>query len=604
MGMIRLGVTSALAAALLAGCGPETGPLDDEFEGAAELEPGPATGKADGYGVKGPAVLPDDVDTRVWVVKNQWEDTDTPAAREAGMAWEANSGLNWDQKYSRWIESLQPIPIHGSTSDRKTYMLTTPWGKTIPAASVDCADQTILLRASFAAWYNLPFYFEAYDWAIRERVFYSHAGIRTPRGRWNNTPRFRVQYKDYSDWTKEQLAQRGWPQDAGLRRLGVIAKDDQPFISETARTGAYLDEIHLNKRAARFIRLLLIYTGTPNLADGRNTFNLIPEAVRVGDTLLYRRARKGSGHTMVVLRRETRPDGKIAVEIASGNDPPRQPPWQDQGASKRSFTSNEGGGPTQNSLGETYSHLGGGLKRFRVAKLEGGFWKNTFMSSDTGLWIDDSDYEAIGARPKQFEEILGEPTPEEKRVVLLQAIEDARERLRMYPASCAARIEREKAFNELYWLEYISFQREEEDVDALYRIKEDYVFAELDYEQSRTCCWNSSTSQMFQLIMAYVELLEQNSTECKPPPVFKVTDGGFGEFAQYAASVGQGSVWVPWSADETCPQAEVQNDTEKWHRWTDYCALNLWSGTPPPEPQPAPEPTPEPTPDPSGEEDF
>ena len=36
--------------------------------------------------------------TAVWEVRNQWADTNTSEAREAGMAWAADSGLNWDEK--------------------------------------------------------------------------------------------------------------------------------------------------------------------------------------------------------------------------------------------------------------------------------------------------------------------------------------------------------------------------------------------------------------------------------------------------------------------------------------------------------------------------
>ena len=40
-------------------------------------------------------------------------------------------------------------------------------------------------------------------------------------------------------------------------------------------------------------------------------------------------------------------------------------------------------------------------------------------------------------------------------------------------------------------------------MDAQYRIFEDYVFAELEYTESKTCCWNSSNSAMFQIAMDF-----------------------------------------------------------------------------------------------------
>ena len=44
--------------------------------------------------------------------------------------------------------------------------------------------------------------------------------------------------------------------------------------------GAFLDEIHLNKRAARLIMFTQAYLGSHNMVDSRNTYNLVPEAVR------------------------------------------------------------------------------------------------------------------------------------------------------------------------------------------------------------------------------------------------------------------------------------------------------------------------------------
>jgi len=301
----------------------------------------------------------------------------------------------------------------------------------------------------------------------------------------------------------------------------------------------------------------------------------VPDALREGDALLYRRASNGSGHTMVVLQVGETKDKKLTVEVASGNVPPRQPQWESEAASKSRFTDNEGGGPTQNSLGETYSHIGGGLKRWRVAKNVGGYWTNTFMQGDEASWIDDTDYERIGKRPAQFDDLLGEVPPEEKRDALLKIITDARLHLESYPASCSARERREKAFDELYKLmnSYHFSYKSKEQVDKVYRTRADYVFAELVYEKSRTCCWNSSTSFMYLIIMDYVASLEQQAGPCVAPPVFMVQGGGFGAFKAFAQQTGRDLQWKPWSADETCPQQGVVDDTEAEHAWTAYCDL-------------------------------
>ena len=42
-----------------------------------------------------------DPSTQVWAVTAAWSDTATPAARAAGLAWPADSGLRWDEKFAR-----------------------------------------------------------------------------------------------------------------------------------------------------------------------------------------------------------------------------------------------------------------------------------------------------------------------------------------------------------------------------------------------------------------------------------------------------------------------------------------------------------------------
>ena len=53
--------------------------------------------------------------------------------------------------------------------------------------------------AKFAAWYELPFFMEAYS--SGKTVYFGHNGIRTKDGRWNNMPNFGTSYRDYTgDW--------------------------------------------------------------------------------------------------------------------------------------------------------------------------------------------------------------------------------------------------------------------------------------------------------------------------------------------------------------------------------------------------------------------
>ncbi|MBK8234339.1 MAG: hypothetical protein IPK74_02165 [Deltaproteobacteria bacterium] len=553
----------ALPAATLvvpAGCGGDE--ATDAFEDEEELAPGGAVGKYDDLEEPGLPVNGNYASTTAWKVVNQWEDTDTPAARAAGIAWPANSGLSWDEKFAAWLQSMPKVETFDGFGE--TFEIATPWGKTLPAPKLDCADTALMLRSTFAAWYGLPFFVVAFDG--KTPVYFGHFGIRTKNGIWNNMPKFANAYADHSAKSAAQV-EASWPQDAKLRKLGVQSGDDQPMIGEGARTGTYLDELHLNKRAAHLIRLTMIFTGSVNLADSRNTFNLVPESLRAGDVMLWRTSSSGVGHTMVTVRAEQLGEGRMSAESVFGNLPPAQPRWTNPAGTERNYSDPEGGGVDGST---DYAKFNGGLKRFRVTKSSSGFWVNTIMKSDEAAWIPDDDLDRIRARPAQLDALLGELTPDEHRQLLLDVIEGKRAHLRNFPASCSARIAREDAFEDLYTVLEQEFGMTRDEVDAEHRILEDYVFAELVYEQSKTCCWNSTNDVMFRTIMSLNdELQEQAGDACVEPLPFMAVDGGYQAFRDHDP-LG----WKDWRADEACPQANVQNDLLAEAAWTPFCEWN------------------------------
>lgn len=555
-------------------CGAPSGDYA-ELSGVQELQgDSPTDTKDDGLNERGISAGYDAASTRVWKVLNQWEDRDTAAAKLAGMAWDADSGLNWDQKYALWIGSLKKVTKRAPYSTYDTFELTTPWGKTLPSPYLDCADTALFFRASFAAWYNLPFYVRSYDPSIGARIYFGHFGIRTASQRWGNSPQFNTSaYPDYSNLTPE-AALADWPTVPTLRKksLTTDGADRQSFWgSDEDYTGAYLDEAHLNKKAAYFIYWLLAYNGSANLAQSYNTFNLKPSAINTGDVLIHRRHRQGTGHTMVVVRAES-VNNKIAAEIVWGTLPPAQATWTNQAEAKSRFLNSHAGGPGADDLGDAYAAMGGGLKRFRVTKKVSGRWANSIMDSDEDSWIDATDLEAIAHRITEFSEQWGEITIGDQRDALLNEIQAARAHLRNYPASCAAREKREEAFASLYLLMGAEpFSLSNEIVDLFYRRLEDYVFAPLVYSQSKTCCWNSSTSAMFDSIMAFTQSQIAENRYCERPRVFKATEGGYTAFAKYAQT--NGTVWQPWNDDESCAQAGVVDDAEDETRWTPYCDI-------------------------------
>ncbi|MEO8841224.1 MAG: hypothetical protein ABI591_03550 [Kofleriaceae bacterium] len=539
---------------LVAACA-DTAPSDD-LDGVSELDPGGPLGKEDSAGVPALPVSGDYSATQAWVVTNQWEDTATPDAKKAGMAWAANSGLNWDEKYSAWVGSFQQIP--SADSWFQTVTISTPFGKSVPGPKIDCADLALLLRISFAAWYHLPIYLVGYDG--NTRVYFGHFGVRTAAGPWSQAPKYSI-YKDYSTETAAQYSAT-WPSDVPLRTRGISAGDDLPFLGAGAREGAFLDEIHLNKRAARLVLFAQAYLGSHNMVDSQNTYNLVPESVKTGDVLMFARSHSVDGHTTIVTRVTVPEPGRMSIEAIYGNDPPAQPAWQSPAASRSLFTDNEGGGPVLNTpYGGTtlYSHLNGGIKRFRVAKVKSGKWFNTWMNADESSWINDTNYDKIGARPARFDALLGDADPTVQRDQILSVIAEKRTYLQDHPSSCAARSGRETAFASLYTLMSESFGMDQAAVDNLYRTTiDDYIFAPLDYSKSRTCCWNHTTKPMYDVIAAYTASLQ--AANCTNPTVFALAHDSYDPFASYAQSSGHGTEWVSWTQDEDCQAAGATDD--------------------------------------------
>ena len=561
-----------MIAGSIGGCasGDSTDP-DDEWGMTGPLSPTPPVGKEDGELRRGLPVATDTTRTQVWTARNKWEDTDTPAARAAGLAWPADSGLTWDAKFSRWVGSLGWIPsVDGYWT---TVELTTPWGKTLPSPMLECAETSLFLRITFAAWYELPLVLESQD-EHGHLVYFGHNGVRTAAGRYAQSPEFAIKYKDLTSSTTWRTQ---WPSDAVLRAKRIAGgDDDQPELAVGAHFGAYLDALHLNKRAGYFTVMVLDYLGSANLADPANAYNLVPDAVRAGDFLIERWQRVGIGHTLVVKQVDALPGGSKDVTTISGSMPRRQGVRQSGQSSKSYFTSAETGGPGTNSDGDAYAKLGGGVKRWRVAKNVGGYWTNTWMAGDESSWINSTDAARIAARPARFEQILGQVAPAQQRTELLAQIADARHHLAQYPASCSARERREQAFAALYELSGRAFGQTESQVDAAYRQLDDYVFAELDYAHARTCCWNSSTSAMYDIIMdgarADAKAAEAAHT-CAAPVVFKSQQDGYQRWASHAAALGRAADWRAWSEDESCAQRAVAVDAEAALEATPYCSL-------------------------------
>lgn len=565
--LARLSVPLFLALALEA-CGTDVGETDETFDDATatdvdptvdgdlwhpgEDEEPPEPGKADA--VLGSRTVPTSADTSstaVWSVTRQWSakvDVDfAPYFRKA-------DNLTWNQAYAQFVERLETVT---AVAGYKSYKLTTPWGRTFPIAALECAEQAMFLRITFAAWFQLPFFLEATD-GSGTRMFAGHFGVRTLTGKYRDFPEFKTAYRDYTATAKAA----NWPHDANLRKIKLSATDDDQsgvLGVPGAKIGAYLDELHANKRVGYFTRLVLLYFGSTNLVSPANTFHLKPEGLRAGDILLERWQRAGIGHALNVKYVEKLPNGQLLVNVASGSMPRRQSLWEGPSTSREYFLDDAMGGPGKNWDGVAYATLGGGLHRWRVATVYNGAWTNTVPGDSSSNWISSSDTAAIAARPARFATLLGVPDPATQRAELTAALASARNNLRNSPSSCASRTKRETILGALADLEGEDRYWSREQAERAYRTYEDYVFPDMVYNQSKVCCFNSSTAHMFDIAMKYNKAQAQASQQCRPPVPFSAEN--FATFKAWAVQQGRGAQWVDWRADEPCPQANVTTDT-------------------------------------------
>jgi len=546
-----------LAVVLLAACGgteavPEEADVDPVVEGnlweAGDAEEPPEPGKADA--VLMTRAVPKTADaeaTQVWAATRTWTnkvDVDfSPYFRRS-------DNITWNEAFRVFVGKLESTT---AVNGYRTYKITNPWGKTLPIAALECAEQAMFLRVAFSSWFNLPFFLEAID-GTGKRMFAGHFGFRTLTGVYSNFPRYKTLYKDY---TANRPAT--WPKDEKLRAKKLGSYDDvQPMIAPNATIGAYLDELHLNKRVGYFTVHVLLWFGSVNLADPANTFHAKPEGIRPSDILLERWQRAGIGHTLNVKTVQTASSGKVSVELASGSMPRRQSVWESPVTSRRYFTNPYTGGPGSSSDGIPYAKLGGGLRRWRTAVVYNNSWVNSVPGDSTGVYINSTNLAAIAARPARFDEILDVADPAARRTELRTALGTTRQYQREHPASCSNREKREALLNDLAQLESEENYWERTETEQHYRSYEDYVFPLLKYERSKTCCWNTTTAAMGQIVVQYNKNRERSSSRCQIPVPF--TAANYGVFKAYAAQIGRGADWRDWSEDEPCPQRTVADD--------------------------------------------
>src|SRR5258708_27312573 len=123
----------------------------------------------------GGPVVTDGADTEVWSVTNAWTDTSSPDARAAGLAWTADSGLTWEDKFGLWVGSFPRAAKADGWG--QTIAILTPYGKELPGPALECAEVALALRALFASFYHLPFYMTGWDDKAKRPMYAGHFGF-------------------------------------------------------------------------------------------------------------------------------------------------------------------------------------------------------------------------------------------------------------------------------------------------------------------------------------------------------------------------------------------------------------------------------------------
>lgn len=488
-------------------------------------------------------------DTEVWAVTTEWDELTTSAATAAGVAWRSYSGLDWEAKYRAWILSFRQISVPGQTLV-KTFEIPTPYGqRRFEAPALECAETAIFLRATFASWYHLPFFMSG---TLRgQTVFVGHFGVIDSRGRRvEGFPNFRADYADYeSSWAVGSA----WPTDSALREIHFHdGADINTFLANrsdpTPGIGSYVDEMFLNKRVGYLMVHLLNAFSSIALADRVNMFHIKPEAIAPGDVLLERLDRVSVGHTLVVLGASNPASGLTATLAAASM--PRQPAYVYNPILSIEYLASEYMG------GPGYASYGGGIRRWRTAKIVNERWSNEVRDADAAVRVLESDSRAIAARPQRFHDLYARFPALEIYAAYRDNIQVQREKLRTSPASCVARSARELSVNVIVSLaSYLN--KTPAQLQAENRTLEDYVFAELDYEHAKTCCWDTTTPQMYEIIMDYATK-EQSSANgrrvCVEPTVFRARGrgDGYSVFRAHAVALGREAEWRDYSDDEGC----------------------------------------------------
>jgi len=405
---------------------------------------GPLGSEGEVEGDKGRAASLRDPGATVWEVEHAWTD-----AYSEDETYEAH--------YETWLS-------YNVSDEFNEVMILLNDRVPIYAPELECADTAMFLRFLYAQQHGLPMAFRSHS------GYFGHFGHIRSNGSRDTFERF--------------------PRD---EQLGT---NDLAIGTET------FDE-HLPNRFAQFLLVLVRSTFSGNVAEDWNTYYIGAEAVRGGDLIVRRYDADGTGHTITLQNVERDGEG-LASSVDTIESSMPTPPFISQDDSVLMTL-------------EPTPEFGGGLRRWRRPEItiRGGV-RTIEMVVDPAAFVEARE-------AAEADDFMATMSPPAIRDQVLRGIEGARRDLFSSPSSCSRRVERERFFGVMYDL----FEANEalrasvgltdsnptrrqvvDAVDLQYRYIDDFIWARLDYDRSRTCHWNPNPM----LYAAYADGFEDVAT--------------------------------------------------------------------------------------------
>jgi hypothetical protein len=569
-----------------------------------------------------PKIEWDHLNGSAWQVKNQWTDRSTESAMKAGLAWMANSGLSWEEKYREWLRRLpinidQVIQNSTQRDPLESFELVNPQGKRVKIPALYPSQLILLLRASFASFYHLPFVLIAQrNQSLTDQqanateeevlkhslVYFGHFGLKGLYGNIEDSANFSAFFDHSAEYEKTEI----WKQDLMLRQQAFALGDDVFSMLATdfnrlqedenikkipngqvVKIGEFLDDFFCNKRTAHWMLYLLRYFSIEHIQDDYHSVQIDGQNLTQGDILLIKSDRLYGYWIKQADRFQEQLDLRLAVSsrqgeaILSSNDSKHlvNIDLNYLGLQQTIESQNDYNPFNFNPYWLPTFLYAGGFKRMTFPTVHQGYWLNSIQDEEMDFSLSSQNIVQLKERTNQLNQLTQEnnqvvqSTPLEQ---LLNQIRDIRQKIRKEPSRCELRTQREVLFESLYELLF-DYGYSRERVDEEFRLFEDFVFQMLE-NNSKTCCWHyealaDQTETWGDSILKIAKSMMDHGEEisyCYDVPKFMTEDGHYAIWEAKAEELNL--FWPDWDSSAACVYAN-HIDTIKEQGTLEWCLL-------------------------------